>query len=170
MMGRHEARRAQGNDEAGATLVEFALVMPIVFMLIFGLIAGCYLAYQDSALHDGASAGSRMASIETKLVEQQNNLYCESGKPVSIETAVAQASPLLNVNPAPLCATSPMATQLTQGSNVNNAINITVTCGGTCASPNTTAVTLTLDTEGLVAPFGLTYHLTATSQTPVLDP
>ena len=170
MMESTTFHRQQRRAETGSTLVEFAFVVPVVFMLIFGIIAGCYLAYQDSALHDGASAGARMASIETSLVSLQNNLYCESDHPVSIEKSVAQASPLLTVNPAPLCATSATATQLTQSPTVNGDVNITVTCGGTCASPTTTAVTLAFSAKGLVAPFGLTYHLTATSQVPVLSP
>jgi Flp pilus assembly protein TadG len=170
MMERNGFLRCWRGPETGSTLVEFAFVVPVVFMLIFGIIAGCYLAYQDSALHDGASAGARMASIETSLVSLQNDLYCESGRPFSIEKAVAQASPLITVNPAPLCATSATATQLTQSPIVNGDVNITVTCGGTCAAPSTTAVTLAFDTKGLVAPFGLTYDLTATSQVPVLSP
>jgi hypothetical protein len=158
--------------ETGATLVEFALVAPVVFMLIFGIISGCFLAYQNSALHDGATAGARMASIESQLValNPTNGLYCESGSPVSIEKAVAQATPLLKVNPAPLCATSAGASQLTQGPDVPGDVNITVTCGGGCASPTSTLVALAFSTKGLVAPIGLTYHLTATSQDPVLSP
>ena len=170
MMARNRLHGLHRRAETGATLVEFAFVVPVVFMLIFGIIAGCYLAYQDSALHDGVSAGSRMASIETSLVSPAGDLYCESGRPVPIEKAVSQASPLLAVNPAPLCATSATATQLTQSPTVNGDVNITVTCGGTCASPTTTAVTLAFSTKGLVAPFGLTYNLTATSQVPVLSP
>ena len=133
MMEREGFLRFWRRPETGSTLVEFAFVVPVVFMLIFGIIA-------------------------------------ESGRPFSIEKAVAQGSPLITVNPAPLCATSATATQLTQSPIVNGDVNITVTCGGTCAAPSTTAVTLAFDTKGLVAPFGLTYDLTATSQVPVLSP
>ncbi len=94
-------------DETGATLVEFALVAPLVFLVIFGLISGSYLAFQNASLHDGATAGARMASIESNLVVQDApNQYCESGTPTSIEKAVAGAAPLVTVNPNPLCATS----------------------------------------------------------------
>jgi hypothetical protein len=174
-------RRLQGRDrgEAGATLVEFALVAPLVFLVIFGLIGGCYLAFQNSSLHDGATAGARMASIETSLVTPNNpathlpwpgGLYCESGLPVPIEKSVSQAAPLVPVNPAPLCATSANATQLTQTPAVDGDANITLTCGGTCASPTSTSVSLAFSDKGIVAPFGLTYHMTAISQDPVLSP
>jgi hypothetical protein len=162
-------RRARRGDETGATLVEFALVAPLLFLLIFGIIAGCFLAYQNSAMHDGATAGARMASIETSLVTAQNGVFCESGTPVSIEKAVSGASPLLPVNPAPLCAQTSGATQLTQPA-VNGDVNIVVTCGGSCSAPTTVEVSLALRTKGLVAPIGLTYNLAASSQVPVLSP
>jgi hypothetical protein len=173
-----ERRRldAHGRSDTGATLVEFVLVAPVVFIMIFGIIAGCYLAFQNSALHDGATAGSRMASIETSLETLQTSgpmqgSYCESGSPVPIEKAVAQAAPLLPVNPNPLCATSQTAMALTQTA-VNGDVNITVTCSGSegCLSPTTTAVSLALTTGGLVAPFGLTYNMSATSEVPVESP
>jgi len=163
--------RAGRRDETGATLVEFALVAPLVFLLLFGLIAGSFLAFQNASLHDGATAGSRMASIETSLVTQDaTNLYCESGAPTPIEKAVSGAAPLVSVNPAPLCATSSDATTLTQSPAVDGDVNITVTCGGSCAAPTSTTVTLTFDAKGIAAPFGLTYNMTATSQDPVLSP
>ena len=168
-------RRRRGDSESGATLVEFALVFPLAFILLCGIIGGCYLAYQNSALHNGATAGARMASIESGLVTLQTagssaGQYCESDTPAPIEKTVAQAVPLLTVNPAPLCATSATATQLTQSPVVAGDVNITVTCGGTCASPNATAVLLNYGAKGLVAPFGLSYNLSAASQDPVLSP
>jgi Flp pilus assembly protein TadG len=163
-------------DETGATLIEFALVAPIVFMLIFGIVAGAYLAYQDSALHDGATAGSRMASIETSLVNGSpangvatTGSFCESGQPISIEKAVSQATPLVKVNPASLCATSSTGTTLTQPV-IDGDVNITVTCGGSCASPTSTTVSLAFDAKGLVTPFGIRYNMSATSQDPVISP
>jgi Flp pilus assembly protein TadG len=162
---------AKGREETGATLVEFALVAPLVFMLIFGLIAGSFLAFQNASLHDGATAGSRMASIETSLVTQDaSNLYCESGSPTSIEQAVKGAAPLVSVNPAPLCSTSSTSDTLSQSTTVDGDANITVTCGGSCAAPTSTTVTLTFDAKGIAAPFGLTYNMTATSQDPVESP
>jgi len=164
------SRRQVGRrDEAGATLVEFALVAPLLFLLLFGIIAGCFLAYQNSALHDGASAGARMASIESPLLTAGNGQYCETGVPTSIAKAVSQAAPLLTVNTAPLCASSEGATQLTQPT-VNGDVNIVVTCGGSCGNPTTVEVSLAVTTKGLVAPIGLTYNLAASSQVPVLSP
>jgi Flp pilus assembly protein TadG len=157
-------------DETGATLIEFALVAPLVFILVFGLISGCYLTFQDSSLHDGATAGSRMASIETSLVTPDGGQYCESGLPNSIEKAVSGAAPLVPVNPAPLCAASQTTTELTQTSDVPGDANITVTCNPTCAAPTSTEVSLSFAAKGIVSPFGLTYTMSAVSQDPVASP
>jgi Flp pilus assembly protein TadG len=171
MMRVRERLRVSRRAETGATLVEFALVAPLVFFLIFGMIGGSYLAFQNASLHDGATAGARIASIETSLVTQvAPNMYCESGLPASIETTVSGAAPLVKVNPAPLCATSATPTQLTQSPAVADDVNITVICGGTCDAPTSTTVSLAFKAKGIVAPFGLTYNMTATSQDPTLSP
>jgi Flp pilus assembly protein TadG len=156
--------------ETGATLVEFALVAPVLFLLIFGLISGCFLVYQDAALHSGATAGARSASIELPL--ENSTSFCEASSPSSIIAAVSHASPLLTVNSAPLCATDAGATELTQTA-VTGDVNITVTCyDGSdnptpCSgSPANVGVTLKLTTTGLVAPFGVSYHMEATSIDP----
>lgn len=151
-------------------MVEFALVAPIAFLLIFGIIAGCYLAYQNSALHDGATAGAREASIETSLVTAENGQFCESGKPLSIEKSVADAAPLLTVNTAPLCSSSADPTELTQTPTVPGDVNIVVTCGNTCNAPSSTTVALSFSTKGLVAPLGFTYAMSAQSRVPVISP
>jgi Flp pilus assembly protein TadG len=169
--------RAHRRDDTGATLVEFALVAPLVFLLIFALIGGCYLAFQNAGLHDGATAGGRMASIETNLLTQDDpatgepwpgNMYCESGKPQSIESAVADAAPLVHVNMAPLCASKAAAKTLMQSPTVNGEVNITVSCVPGCDAPMSTSVSLVYNAKGIVAPFGLTYHMTAISADPAL--
>ncbi len=171
MMEHRDRLQFRRRSESGATLVEFALVAPVVFMLIFGLIAGCFLAYQNSAMHDGATAGARTGSIESPLVQGS----CESGQPESIIASVSHAAPLLTVNPAPLCVQS-NPDEMTENSPVNGDVNIVVDCFDStgvptaCAgTPGSLAVSLTLSTKGLVAPIGLTYHLAASSQDPVLN-
>jgi len=141
------------------------MVAPVIFLLLFGLISASYLFYQNSALHDGASAGARTASIESSLT---SNGGCESGQPLSIEKSVAQAAPLLTVNPAALCSNG--ATQLTQTPNVAGDVNITVTCGTSCAAPTSVSVALVYASKGIVSPLNLTYTMQASSQVPMLTP
>jgi len=178
-MQRRGPHRGSRRDESGATLVEFALVAPIVFLMIFALIGGSYLAFQSSSLHDGATAGARMASIESSLASPESaqqlqqtgtaGLVCESDQPNSIEKAVSGSAPLVPVNPAPLCATSGAANELAQYPTVPGDVNIVVNCGGTCAAPTSTSIVLTYSAKGIVAPFGLTYNMKATSQDPPLS-
>jgi len=151
-------------------MIEFILVLPVALTVLFGLLAACWLFYQNSALHDGASGGARAASIETSLAYPTSGKYCESGQPVSIEQAVANAAPDLKINMGQLCAATQSATQLTQSSTVNGDVNITLTCGGTCAAPTTASVTLTLNTQGIASPLNLTYNMSATSEVPMLSP
>ena len=96
--------------------------------------------------------------------------YCESGLPVPIEKTVAGNAPLLKVNPAPLCATSGTATQLTQTPAVAGDVNITVSCAGSCAAPTGTTVALTFTTKGIAEPLGITFNMAATSRVAVLSP
>lgn len=49
-------------DEQGASAVEFALVVPIFLMLVFGLVT-CALAYNDSlSINNAAREGSRLGA------------------------------------------------------------------------------------------------------------
>ena len=153
-------------SESGQALVEFALVIPIALVLLFGIIAICFLGFQNSSLHNGASAGSREASIQTSLVTPTGGQYCESGQPTSIEQAVSRAAVGIPVNAAPLCAASQSATQLTQTPNVADKVNITVTCVGGCATPSSVKVSVSYNAHGI----SFTDPMTATSQTPVMGP
>jgi len=153
-------------DESGQALVEFALVVPIALVLLFGIIAICFLGFQNSSLHNAASAGAREASIQTSLLTPTGGQYCESGQPASIEQEVSRTAVGLPVNMAPLCASSPNATQLTQTPNVANKVNVTVTCVGGCATPSSVEVSVSYNAQGI----SFTDPMTATSQTPVLGP
>jgi Flp pilus assembly protein TadG len=162
-------------SQSGQAIVEFALVAPVVFLFLFGLISGCFLFFQNSSLHDGASAGARMASVENSLALQQTSGpykgdYCESDQPASIEQTVAQAAPGLTVNMGRLCTTNPVGAQLTQSTSPANEVDITVTCGGTCANPSSVTVSLVVDAQGLVFPLPFTYVMRATSEVAIESP
>ena len=49
---------------AGQTLVEFALVIPVFMLILFGLIDGGRLIYTDTTLSQAAREGSRVGSVE----------------------------------------------------------------------------------------------------------
>jgi TadE-like protein len=164
-----ESRRASRHASRGQGLVEFAFVAPIALVVITGIFVSCFLFFQNSAVTDGATAGSRMASIETSLVTVVPGVgICESNVPISIEAAVAQAAPQLNVNPARLCETS--ATHLSQGTVVTNEANITVDATPNLAGPTAVTVTVSFSGKGIAPPLTATYSMNATSTVPVLAP
>lgn len=166
--------RRKREQQGGQAVLEFTLIAPVAFMLLFGIISACWLFYQASSLHDGASAGSRAAAIETSLVTKSGANYCESQTPVSIEQAIASAAPYLPVNMTQLCGTSSNGqssgvTQLTQTTNASK-VNITVTCGGNCSAPTTLLVSLSFNAKGVAIPLKLSYTMTASSQVPIVVP
>ena len=54
-------RRCRGDD--GAALVEFALVAPFLFLLIFGIIEFGWAFYQSSDVRHGARETARLAAV-----------------------------------------------------------------------------------------------------------
>src|SRR6202022_1770253 len=108
-MTRHLRRRRRRllAGKRGQAMVEFSLVIGFALPILIGLITASWLFFQRSALHDGSTAGARMASMQTSLSSGPTaGLYCESAAPISIEQAVAQASPQLSINMVPLCSTT----------------------------------------------------------------
>lgn len=81
---------------SGATAVEFALIAPILFMLLFGAIEAGRLLFVQAALHHAVSDAARCASI--------NPAVCSSPKAlaVEIEAGLAALSAPLPVDPAAL--------------------------------------------------------------------
>ncbi len=55
------ARRCGG--DGGAVIVEFALIVPIFFLLIFGIIDFGWAFHQDLDVRHGAREGSRLAAV-----------------------------------------------------------------------------------------------------------
>jgi Flp pilus assembly protein TadG len=155
----------------GQGLVEFALAAPVALLVIIGLISGDYLFYHDISLRDGASAGARMATIETPLVHPVGAQYCESGQPAgTVVGAVTAAMPNVAVNQAPLCAASPTATQLSQTATSPGWVSIVVSAWPDVSAPTTLTVTLSLSESGLAPPLSGTYTMNASSTLPVEVP
>lgn len=58
------ARRRRGRaDERGAAAVEFALVVPVLLLLLFGIIDYGYMLSFRQALSQGAAEGARAAAV-----------------------------------------------------------------------------------------------------------
>jgi Flp pilus assembly protein TadG len=57
------SRPGRGGDETGAAAVEFALVLPILILLLFGIIQFSIAYNRIQGLHAAAREGARVASL-----------------------------------------------------------------------------------------------------------
>ena len=151
------------------------MVFPVVAILCLGLISAAWLFFQTSALTNGARGGSRMASIETALTSTTGpcgSIPGESGTPETIATAVQHATTQVKVNPLPLCMETGSSTHLIQ-QNSPTLANITVdlTYDNTKTPPELIDVTVTVTQtiKGFAPPLNGTYHVSAQSESPVVN-
>ena len=61
-------RRGSGERSRGQSMVEFALVLPIFLLMLFGLIDMARIVYFNSTLSQAAREGARTASVEAYWV------------------------------------------------------------------------------------------------------
>ncbi len=59
--------RSRGEGDRGATLVEFALVAPLLFALIFGMVEFGWAFTQTLDIRHGAREGSRLAAVDYQV-------------------------------------------------------------------------------------------------------
>jgi Flp pilus assembly protein TadG len=59
-------------DQQGASAVEFALIAPVFFLFIFGIIAFGLLFWTQIGMQHGAEMAARCASINTTLCPTSN--------------------------------------------------------------------------------------------------
>ncbi|GAA2739328.1 hypothetical protein GCM10009867_34930 [Pedococcus aerophilus] len=62
-MNRSTTRRRQAS-ESGASAVEFALIMPVLFLLVFGILDYGMLFFDSIGLRQGAREGARQAVVQ----------------------------------------------------------------------------------------------------------
>lgn len=102
-------------------MVEFALVAPIFFALLWGIIASGILFFQASAVNDAAQGAARAALVEESFTSgtttgSPSGLSCTAADPGEsgtdsgnslgsrpLETAAQQAANIVTVDPDPLC-------------------------------------------------------------------
>lgn len=60
----HRARtHARARDESGAAVVEFALILPVILALVFGIISYAYMLSYRQAVTQAAVEGARSAAV-----------------------------------------------------------------------------------------------------------
>jgi len=63
-MGTLRSMRALRNDERGANLIEFAIVLPLLVVLLFGVIEASWAFAQQNDIRHGAREGARLAAVD----------------------------------------------------------------------------------------------------------
>lgn len=56
-------RKTPGDADRGAAIVEFALILPLLMMLVFGVVQFGLLYNRQQALHAAAREGARVAAL-----------------------------------------------------------------------------------------------------------
>ena len=84
--------RAHWRDRSAQGLVEFALVLPVFVFLLFALIDGGRLVYQNSVVSQAAREGARLASVEASWIGSTDPSCGTSGGPVCPANAAALKS------------------------------------------------------------------------------
>ena len=54
-------------DRRGTTAVEFAIIAPVLFLLLIGTIAVCFALFLVGSLHFAVEDGARCASVKTTI-------------------------------------------------------------------------------------------------------
>ena len=113
-------------SERGATLVEFALIVPLLLLLVFGIIEFGFLFNSDSNVNQGARAGGRTAAIL-------------STDPQMGYRAAEAAANSLGISPESIAGSPTVCVGLFDPANPNectrNVTSVTLTHLGTPGSP-----------------------------------
>lgn len=161
--------------QRGQSVVEFALVAPVFFALLFGVIAAGWLFFQASAVNDAAQGGAREAIVVTYNASTHSGSRlsldgsgCATGTPESIQAAVQHAANILPVDPNQLCRTTADSfcpsgnTYLTQNPVSGDAV-VELCVHGSISSPASYTVRVDYLAHPLEPLLGASVNLTSTS-------
>ena len=84
MAGGVDRRRAR--DDRGSAAVEFALVVPLLMLLLFGVISYGYLLSFRQALSQGAAEGARAAAVSATTTSTARSAAALSALNSSLDT------------------------------------------------------------------------------------
>ena len=90
------ARRRRAGRRRGQTLVEFALVLPVFLLTLFGLIDMGRFVYLNSTLSQAAREAARVASVEASYVGSTKANCGAAGGPVCPATVAVLRTDALN--------------------------------------------------------------------------
>jgi Flp pilus assembly protein TadG len=81
------------NRDRGAALVEFALIMPLLLLLIFGMVDAGWAFFQNLEVRHGAREAARLAAVDYGTETQIIAKACERMSTASPDVTVALLLP-----------------------------------------------------------------------------
>jgi Flp pilus assembly protein TadG len=104
----------------GQAIVELALILPLLFVLIFGIVDFGRVMYMKNSLNNAARAGARVAAVTASLSPKSGSVFGATSEPaLTIKNSLSQEIPsddsvqyelkIVNttaVPPAPISATT----------------------------------------------------------------
>lgn len=150
---RHPRGRAQG-------LVEFALVLPVFMLVVFGLIDGGRLVFAYNEVSQSARAAARAAAVEATFIAASPctrgaNADGTSGCPST--TAIYRAHVLAAANRTSIMVGTITNAELAVGCSAIGATNTTNDCDSANVSGNVVTVRLVVTIEPLTPFWGPFY-------------
>ena len=94
------APRAQRDGERGASAVEFAILLPLLVLLVFGIIQVSLVWNRSQGLHAAAREGARLASlpysttndVKTRVTDALQGVPLENPPTITVSRSCANAS------------------------------------------------------------------------------
>ena len=86
---RGPVRRRRDRDQGGAIVVEFALIVPLLLLLVFGILEFGFMMNRDTAIDNATRDGARVASLDGTFADICTSITGElagSGIPVAATT------------------------------------------------------------------------------------
>jgi Flp pilus assembly protein TadG len=75
-------QRSRRHPSRGQSLVEFALVLPVFLLMLFGLFDGARYVFVSNAISNAAREGARTAAVEASWISKGNTSCGKVGGPV----------------------------------------------------------------------------------------
>src|SRR5215831_20227506 len=95
------ARVRHARSQRGAELIEFALVLPILLLLVLGIVDFGFLFQRLEVVTNAAREGARIAVLPSydayDIRVRVNNYLVDGGVPIDPNNATANTNPVVNV-------------------------------------------------------------------------
>jgi Flp pilus assembly protein TadG len=88
-------RRLRPHDERGAAAVEFAIILPVLVLIVFGIVQFSIQYNRQQGLHAAAREGARLASLPQTTQDDINDRVLDALDGISFDT-----TPTVSVSPS----------------------------------------------------------------------